>query len=337
MSITQRKLDHISLALKKDVSFKTISAGFEDIFIFHNSLPELDFQDVSTGAEFLGRKLSSPILMDAITGGFPGAEKINKKLAAAAEKEGIAFAVGSQRAMIQDPNLAYTYKVRDVAPNIPIIGNIGIANLDRETMGKLDSAVKEIDADALAVHLNPLQEAIQAEGDKDFSRKARLINEVCDSIDVPVIIKEVGHGMSPDCLKEISGTKAKLINVAGAGGTSWTRIEALRSGSSSSFNEDGIPTVVSLVNARRATKKGLIVSGGIRSGIDIAKGIALGAEMGGAAAPFLHAYKSNKTEQLIAGWKNELKVFMFSRGVRDVRGLKRLKPIIIGKTAQLLR
>lgn len=336
MSITRRKLDHISLALKKDVSFRTISAGFEDVFIFHNSLPELDFKEVSTEAEFLGKRLSSPILIDAITGGFPGAEKINKGLAAAAESEQVAFAVGSQRAMIQNPGLSYTYKVRDVAPSIPIIGNIGIANLDRETIAKLDSAVKEIDADALAVHLNPLQEAIQAEGDKDFSSKARLINQACDSVDVPVIIKEVGHGISPDCLKELSKTKIKFINVAGAGGTSWTKIESLRSGSQSAFNEDGIPTVVSLVNARRMTKKGLIASGGVRSGIDIAKGIALGAEIGGAAAPFLHAYKSRKAGQLIREWKEELKVFMFSRGARKVSELGKLKPIIVGKTSELL-
>ncbi len=337
MSINKRKLDHINLALKKDVSFRSISAGFEDVFIFHNSLPELDFEEVDTSLVFLKKKLSAPILIDAITGGFFGAEKINKKLAHVAEKEEIAFAVGSQRAMIQNPSLAYTYKVRDVAPNVPIIGNIGIANLDRQTIDKLDSAVKEIDADALAVHLNPLQEAIQTEGDKNFSKKARMIDEVCDSVDVPVIIKEVGHGISPDALKEINKTKAKIINVAGAGGTSWTKIESLRNGSSSSFNEDGIPTVVSLINARKLTRKELIVSGGLRSGIDVAKGVVLGAEIGAAAAPFLHAYKSNKAVQLVQNWKKDLKVFMFSRGVKDLRSLRNLKPIITGKTMELIR
>ena len=336
MSIIQRKMDHINLALKKDVSFRSISAGFEDVFVFHNSLPELNFEEVNAGCVFLKKRLSAPILIDAITGGFSGAEKINKKLASAAEKEGIAFAMGSQRAMIQNPDLSYTYKVRDVAPTVPIIGNVGIANLDRLTISKLDSAMKEVDADAFAIHLNPLQEAIQKEGDKDFSQKTRLINEVCDSVDIPVIIKEVGHGISPDALKEINKTKAKMINVAGAGGTSWTKIESLRSGSSSSFNEDGIPTVVSLVNAKRITKKELIVSGGVRSGIDIAKGIVLGAELGGAAVPFLHAYKTDKIETLIRNWRYELKVFMFSRGVKGLKGLRKLKPIVIGKTAELL-
>jgi len=336
MSIAKRKIDHINLALKKDVSFRTISTGFEDVFVFHNSLPELDFRNVDTSAVFLGRKLSSPVLIDAITGGFAGAEKINRKLAAAAENEGIAFAMGSQRAMLQDSSLSYTYKVRDVAPSIPIIGNIGIANLDRATISKLDSAIKEVDADALAIHLNPLQEAIQKEGDKDFKGKLGLINEVCDSVDVPVIAKEVGHGMSPDVLKELSKTKVKMINVAGAGGTSWTKIESLRSDSSSSFNEDGIPTVVSLANARRLTKKALIVSGGIRSGTDIAKGIVLGAEIGGAALPFLHAYKSNSIERLIQNWREDLKIFMFSRGAKDLKELARLKPVIIGKMADLL-
>lgn len=336
MSIERRKSDHISLALNKQVSYSSVSSGFEDVVVPHSSLPEIDLNQVDTSSEFLGKKLSAPFIIDAITGGFKGAEKINKYLAGAAEKEGIAFALGSQRAMIENPDLAHTYKVRDVAPTVPLIGNIGIANLSRETIRRLDSALKEVDADALAIHLNPLQEAIQTNGDVDFRDRLSMINEVCDSVDVPVIVKEVGHGLSEGTLIQLNKTKIDYINVAGAGGTSWTKIEYLRSRNLDSFNEDGIPTVVSLVNARRLTKKRIISSGGIRNGIDAGKSICLGAEMVAAASPFLQAYRSNSAENLIKRWKSELRIFMFTRGASSLNELKKLKFKIIGKTRELL-
>ncbi|MEM4133973.1 MAG: type 2 isopentenyl-diphosphate Delta-isomerase [Candidatus Micrarchaeia archaeon] len=333
----KRKLDHISISIKQNVSYSTISAGFDDVVIPHDSLPEISLEQVDSGIHFLKKDISAPIMIDAITGGFKGAEKINQCLAEAAEKEGIIFALGSQRAMIENPDLAYTYKVRKVAPTIPIIGNIGIANVNKQVISRLDSALKEVDADALAIHLNPLQEAIQSDGDLDFRGKLEIINEVCDSIDIPVIIKEVGHGMSEETLKKIEKTKAEFINVAGAGGTSWTKIENLRNQEGvKSFNEDGVPTVVSLINAKRLTKKRIIASGGIRSGIDVAKSLCLGAEVGGAALPFLKAYKENRVQSLIKSWKHELKVFMFTRGICRISDLKKLKPKIIGKTKDLL-
>ncbi|MEM3654745.1 MAG: type 2 isopentenyl-diphosphate Delta-isomerase [Candidatus Micrarchaeia archaeon] len=333
----KRKLDHISIAMKQDISYSKISAGFDDVVIPHDSLPEISFGEVDSGIRFLKKDVSAPIMIDAITGGFKGAEKINRCLAEAAEKEGIIFALGSQRAMIENPKLAYTYKIRKVAPTIPIIGNIGIANVNKQIINRLDSALKEVDADALAIHLNPLQEAIQSEGDLDFSGKLEIINEVCDSIDIPVIIKEVGHGMSEETLKKIGNTKVEFINVAGAGGTSWTKIENLRNkGTVRSFNEDGIPTVVSLINAKRLTKKKIIASGGIRSGIDVAKSLCLGAEVGAAALPFLKAYKENRVQTLIKSWKYELKIFMFTRGIRNISDFKKLKPKIIGKIKDLL-
>lgn len=303
----------------------------------HDSLPELNLEEVDMSAHFLKKDVSAPMMIDAITGGFSGAEKINKCLAEAAEKEGIIFALGSQRAMVENPRLAYTYKIRDVAPTIPLIGNIGIANVNRHIISRLDSALKEVDADALAIHLNPLQEAIQGEGNVDFRGKLEMINEVCDAIDVPVIIKEVGHGMSEETLKKIENTKAEFINVAGAGGTSWTKIENLRNNEANqSFNEDGIPTVVSLINAKRLTKKRIIASGGVRSGIDIGISLCLGAELGAAALPFLRAYKQNRVQSLIKDWKNELRIFMFTRGISKISDLRKLRPRIIGKTKELL-
>jgi len=336
MSISKRKIDHIKIVLEKDCSFHSVSAGFEDVLFFHDSIPEISISDVDTSISFLGKKLSSPILIDAITGGFQGAEKINLYLAENAEKHGIAFAVGSQRAMLENPELSYTYKVRKVAPSIPIIGNIGIANLSRKNITMMDSLVKNIDADALAVHLNPIQEAIQKEGDTDFSNKIEVLNELCDNIDVPVIVKEVGYGFSESALKKLNRTKISYINIAGAGGTSWGKIEYLRGGRSDEFSEDGIPTVLSLLMAKKHTNKNLIASGGIRSGVDIAKSIALGAEIGGAAYPFLKSYYSKSASSLIERWKDEIRIFMFTRGVKSLSQLRKLKPIITGRTKELV-
>ncbi|MCX8202444.1 MAG: type 2 isopentenyl-diphosphate Delta-isomerase [Candidatus Micrarchaeota archaeon] len=337
MSIEARKHTHISVAIENSVSFETISAGFEDVLVYHDSIPDLNLSDIKTDLKFLKKDISAPIMIDSITGGFTGAEKINKKLAGAAEKENIPFSLGSQRAMIEKPALSYTYKVRDVAPSIPIVGNIGIANLSNELIGKLESALKEIDADALAIHLNPIQEAIQKEGDTYFKHKFDLIDEVCEKIDVPVIIKEVGHGMSIETLKKLEKTKAQFINIAGAGGTSWAKIERLRNNSlSSAFDEDGIPTVVSLVFAKKYTSKKLIASGGVRNGIEIAKSICLGAELGAAAIPFLRAYYSNSVTSLIRQWKSELKNFMFTRNINDIKSLRKLKPKLVGNTKELV-
>lgn len=335
MLTSKRKLDHIKIVLENDCSFHSISAGFEDVLIFHDSVPEIDFSDVDMSGFFLGKKISAPILIDAITGGFKGAEKINFYLAENAEKHGIAFALGSQRAMLENPDLSYTYKVRKVAPSIPVIGNIGIANLSRKNISKLDSLVKDIDADALAIHFNPIQEVIQKEGNTDFSNKIEILNEICDVLDVPLIVKEVGHGFSERALKKLNKTKISYINIAGAGGTSWSKIEYLRGGKLDGFSEDGIPTVISLLMAKKYTRKNLISSGGIRNGIHIAKSIVLGAEIGGAAYPFIKSYYSKSTSSLIQRWKDELKTFMFTRGVKTIGELRKLDVFFTGRTSEL--
>ncbi|MCS7109822.1 MAG: alpha-hydroxy-acid oxidizing protein, partial [Candidatus Micrarchaeota archaeon] len=175
------------------------------------------------------------------------------------------------------------------------------------------------------------------DGDTDFNGKLDIIDEVCDVVDVPVFVKEVGHGMSIDTLKRLERTKVRFINVAGAGGTSWTKIERIRNkNASDKFDEDGIPTVVSLILAKKFTTKRIIASGGIRSGIDIAKSIALGAEIGGAALPFLKAYYSNKINELVKKWKFELKAFMFTREALNLDDLKELNPVLLGRTREIL-
>ena len=231
MSIISRKDEHLEICLKGKAVNLRKTAGFEDVKLIYDALPELSMNDVSTSCIFLGKKMSAPFYIDAMTGGSERGGKINKVLAAAAEKADIGFALGSQRAMIENPKLKHTYQVRDVAPNIPIIGNIGAANLREPGMiQKVADAVKDVGADALAIHLNPLQEILQSEGARDFRGTLAAIEEACDVIDVPIIAKEVGCGISGKVAKKLDKAGVDMINVAGAGGTSWPRVELMRKG-----------------------------------------------------------------------------------------------------------
>ncbi|MEM2974658.1 MAG: alpha-hydroxy-acid oxidizing protein [Candidatus Micrarchaeia archaeon] len=323
MSIISRKEDHLSICLSGKATNTRKTAGFEDIKLIYDALPELDINEINTSCIFLGKRMSAPFYIDAMTGGSKRGEKINKELAAAAERAGIGFALGSQRAMIEKPELTYTYKVRDVAPTIPIIGNIGAANLREPGMiQKTIDAVKTVDADALAVHLNPMHEIVQPEGEKDFRGTYSAIQEICDAIDVPVIAKEVGCG--------ISGKVARKLDKAG--------IDMIRSGNKmfDRFADSGMPTVVALASTLRATKKPVIVSGGVRGGVDIAKSLAMGACAAAAALPFLLAWKEGKLNETIKRWKEELKTTMLLTGSRDIHALKRQEVYIVGRTADFL-
>lgn len=334
-----RKKSHIDVALKHVVTNLRKTTGFEDVKLIYCALPELDFEKVDTSTTFLGKRISAPFMIDAITGGHPIAKKVNRDLAAAAEAAGIPFALGSQRAMIESPALKDTYYVRDVAPSIPIIGNIGAVNLKEKGMiDKVDAALKDVGADALAVHLNALQEVIQPEGDKNFEGCLAAISDACKRLDVPVIVKEVGFGINGDVARQLDRAGVAMINVAGAGGTSWSRLELLRGeGRLQRFADSGLPTVLALIDTLKATRKPVIVSGGVRSGVDIAKGIALGASYAAAALPFLQAWDKGRRsiDELIALWKDELRVTMFAVGAESVQELKR--PLIIGRTAEFLR
>lgn len=339
MQIDKRKKSHIDITLKEDVVNQRVATGFDDIELVPCALPEIDFHNISTGTDFFKKGLSAPLIIDAMTGGYNDALSINKALATAAEKAGIAFSLGSQRAMTEDPSLKNTYYVRDVAPSIPIIGNIGAVNLKEKGMiQKVEAALKEVDADALAIHLNHLQEAIQPEGDTNFSGCLSAIAETCKSIDVPVIVKEVGFGISGEVANKLERAGVSMINVAGAGGTSWGRIELLRGdGRLERFGDSGIPTVVSLLDTLRSTNKPVIVSGGVRSGLDIAKGIALGASYAAAARALLIAWKKKELDNTLSLWKDELRTAMFMVGASDLKKLRETKPLITGRTVELLR
>jgi len=337
--IKKRKASHIDIALRHAVTNIRKTTGFEDVKIVYCALPELDYDKIDTSTHFFRKKIAAPFMIDAITGGYGGALKINKGLAAAAEKAGIAFAFGSQRAMINDPNQTKTYHVRDVAPTIPVIGNIGAVNLKEKGMvHKIEAALKAIDADALQIHLNALQEVIQPEGDKNFEGCLSAIAEACRIVDVPVIVKEVGAGISGEVARKLDHAGVSAVNVAGAGGTAWSRIELHRGdGRLNRFADSGLPTVLALIDTLRHTKKPVIVSGGIRNGVDVVKGIALGASYGAAALPFLQAWDKGELDETIVRWKDELRVGMFIVGAKDIHQLKHKKPFIIGKTADFLR
>lgn len=342
MSATrERKGSHIEICLEKDVEARKKGSGFSDIDFIHCALPELDYSKISTKTMLLGKRLKAPILIEAMTGGYEKGGEINKALAEAAQEQGVALGLGSQRAMLEDVALSSTYKVRDVAPDILLIGNIGIAQLRKFTPQKIAWAVETIDADALAIHLNPLQELVQPEGDRNFEGCLKLIEKVCKEIPVSVIAKETGSGISPEVAQKLEAAGVKAIDVSGAGGTSWSGVEILRSGEEHDgvFWDWGIPTAVSTALVARAVKIPVIASGGVRSGLDVAKSIALGACAGGAALPFLKAWKTGGKagiSSLAGRWARELRIAMALTGSKRLSELGKAQLVVTGTTAEIL-
>ena len=323
-----RKKEHVDIALRPDAQYSK-KPGFEKIELLHNALPEISFDDVDLSIEFLGKKLHYPLLISAMTGGYNEAKRINEELAQAAQKHRIAFAVGSQRAMLETPSLKETYFVRDVAPDVPIIGNIGAVQLKKYGLEKVLGLVSAIEADALAVHLNPLQEIVQPEGDRDFSGVLDAISKLCDKAHFPIIVKEVGSGISQDVALKLKAAGVSYIDVAGAGGTSWSKVEYARDGPTPGFEEWGIPTLESLIQCRDTVP--LIASGGVRNGMDIIKALALGAKLGGAAYPFLKALNQSqaKLDSELEKWESQMKKAAFLTGCKNVEELKKAKLIFV--------
>ncbi len=340
LQTTKRKGAHVDICLRKKVEARAKSAGFEDAEFIHQALPELDFGKIRTGCKFLKKKLSAPFVIEAMTGGYPGAARINAALAVAAEEKGVALALGSQRAMIENPGLAQTYAVRERAPSIPILGNIGIAQVKKYGAERIGAAVEKIEGDGLVVHLNPLQEVCQGEGDTEFSGLLKALEKLCASLNCPVIAKETGAGISMETAVKLEKAGVAMIDVAGAGGTSWSAVESYRGTGENGFWDWGIPTVQSVVECSENVKIPIIASGGVRSGYDAAKAIALGASYAGAALPFLKKIHSGGSKSLCAEleeWKRELRIAMFLCGAEDLDALSKSPIAIAGKTAEVLR
>ncbi|MBI5956483.1 MAG: type 2 isopentenyl-diphosphate Delta-isomerase [Chloroflexi bacterium] len=337
---SQRKREHLRIALEEPVEFQWVSAGFERFSFVHCALPEFSLDEVETGLSLFGKALRAPIFISALTGGTAEAQEINRRLARAAQELGLAMTVGSQRAAIEDEALASTYQVRDVAPYILLFANLGAVQLNYGYgLGECRRALEMIGADGLALHLNPLQEALQPEGNTDFRGLKEKIAAVCRGLTVPVLVKEVGWGISGQVAAMLDEAGVAGFEVAGAGGTSFSAIEMRRIKDTArlrvaqAFADWGLPTVECITLVRQAAPSRLLIaSGGVRSGVHVAKALALGADAAGLGLPLLKAASSsrqavvNYLERLI----HELRLAMFCTGARTIAELKG-RPLVAGE------
>jgi len=348
MAVEERKLNHIDVCLKEDVESHK-KAGFEDIHLIHSALPEIDRSEVDTYSELFGHRLPVPILIESMTGGTKEAAKINATLAEAAEKYGLAMGVGSQRAAIEDSSLVYTYRIaREKAPTAMLFANIGCAQLDSYGAGEIGRMLEMIDANALFIHLNPLQECVQPEGETKFRGVLSRISEVIKKTNVPVVVKETGAGISAEVARKLERVGVKGVDLSGVGGTSWAAVESFRAKAAKdrlhqklgeTFWDWGIPTAVSLVEVAKSTKLKVIASGGVRSGIDAAKAIALGASAVGLALPLLRFAVAGKEvlEENILTIIESLKTAMFLTGSKNLVELRKTPVVVTGETLDWLR
>ena len=334
-----RKQQHIQLALTKDVSFRTKTAGFERWDFQHNALPELNLRDVDPATTFLGKPVALPLIVSSMTGGYADAVRINARLAEVCARKKIAMGVGSQRQALEDARFHRSYTVvREVAGEIPLFGNIGAGEIARlRDPSPVLRLVEMIRADGFAVHLNPLQEFLQPEGNTDFQGVLAGIERLAKSLSVPLIVKEVGAGISYDTARRLRDAGVKIIDVAGAGGTSWAGVEILRGknkGAGREFWDWGIPTTEAII-AVQPLKSGphpvsVIASGGIAGGLDVAKSLALGADFAAAARPVLQSLERGGVRaclKLIGEWERELTGAMFLTGSRTLADLQN-QPLI---------
>jgi isopentenyl-diphosphate delta-isomerase len=334
-STPSRKQQHVALTLNKNVSFKSKTTGLEQLEFVHNALPELNLSEVNTSTTFLDKTLAAPLMVSSMTGGYKDALTINRQIAEVCEEQHIAMGVGSQRQALEDELYHRTFSVvREVAPSIPIVGNIGAAEVAKMTNADATQRLVElIRADAFTVHLNPLQEFLQPEGSTDFRGVLKGIELLVRQLPVPVIVKEIGAGISAHVARRLLDVGVKYIDVAGAGGTSWAGIETLRRKDrefASKFWDWGIPTAAAIQEVAElkssTTEFTLVASGGITSGFEAAKCIALGADLTASARPMLKALTEEGKpglRNLIQSWMQELKGIMFLTGSASVADLQK--------------
>lgn len=338
--INRRKNEHIRI-VAEDEQTDRCKRYFDAIRLTHRALPEINLADADPSVEFMGKTLSFPLLISSMTGGKGRAlQRINRNLALAAQAENIALAVGSQRILFTQPKAAASFSLRRYAPSIPLFANLGAVQLnDRLTLEHCREAVRTTGADGLYLHLNPLQEAVQPEGDTCFRGIAARIGEIAAGLDVPVLIKEVGAGISAADAERLIQAGVKYIDVAGAGGTSWSRVESARSRDPSLgelFSDWGIPTPAALRElAPYRHSAVLIASGGIRSGIDMVKAIILGASLCGAARPFLEPAleSAEAVREEIRRFRREFVTAMFLLGAARVEQIRGNSGLILSDQA----
>ena len=326
--IASRKRTHVEVCLERPVEFQTRTTGFERYELPYCALPDSDLRRVDLSVRLLGRTLRAPILIGAMTGGTRHANAINGNLAVAAQELGLGLMLGSQRVMLEDPRATAGFLVRDKAPDVLLLGNLGVAQLNRGYgVEHVERAIADVDADALAFHTNPLQEALQRNGDGDFRGLVHRLAEVASRVEHPLVLKEVGHGLSADVVRAVREIGLAAVDVAGAGGTSWARVEQYaRHGEivSPELAEWGIPTCEALRAARRsAPELTVIASGGIRGGVDVAKAIALGADAVALALPLLRPalVSAEAVVEVLSRLIEELRIAVHCSGARSVRDL----------------
>jgi len=335
--LRERKRSHLDLCQHEEVEYRGTTTLFEEVQFIHNSLPDLAFDDIDLTTEFLGKRLRAPFLISGMTGGTDEAFAVNRDLAIVAERCGIGLGLGSQRVMQRDPRAAWTFAVREFAPTTLLLANIGLVQAGEQSSDTLRALVTDVGADGLCVHLNPAQEIIQPEGDRNFRGSSATLQRLCRELDVPVIAKETGCGISRAVGVRLRDAGVRYVDVSGAGGTSWVRVEMLRGNDRSRrlgelFSGWGIPTAASLAMVRGAGLE-LIASGGLRNGLDMAKSIALGARLCGAALPIYRAYRHAGIEgavTFIGELVDGLKTAMLLTGARTLVDLSR-QPLVFGE------
>ncbi|UHA75628.1 type 2 isopentenyl-diphosphate Delta-isomerase [Paenibacillus sp. 481] len=334
----QRKTEHVRICLEEQVNGVGVTTGLERFRFRHQALPEVNFHDIDLSTEWFGKQVATPLLISSMTGGSDHTGPINRRLAAVAEARGWAMGVGSVRAAVENPDVARTFQLRDVAPTIPLFANIGAVQLNMG-MGadECRRAVEIVQADALILHLNALQEVFQPEGDLDFAGLLTRIEAVCSKLDVPVGVKEVGWGIAADTARDLHNAGIAFIDVAGAGGTSWSQVEKLRGNdpvrrrAADAFADWGIPTADSVREVRTALPDAMVIaSGGLRTGVDAAKAIALGADAAGFGRALLAAatHSDEAMHDVLAQVEFELRTAMFGIGARTIDELRYTERLI---------
>ena len=334
--IESRKADHLDLCATDDVAYRRRTNLLEEVDLVHQSLPELSLDEVDLSVELFGKRLSAPIVIVGMTGGHERAAEVNRGLAAIAERRGYAFGLGSQRAMQKRPETTSTYQVRDVAPNVLLLGNVGVVQAAQQTTAQIQELVDAVGADALCVHLNPAQELIQPEGDRDFRGGVDALTRLVTELKVPVVAKETGNGISQQTAERLFDAGVRHVDVSGAGGTSWVGVETLRAeGAQRALGELlwdwGVPTAAAVHFAANAGHVA-IATGGMRTGLDAARAIALGATAAGYARNVFKAFVEGgeaKAEAFLLAVERELRVVMLLTGSRNLEDLRRA-PRIIG-------
>ena len=337
--INKRKAEHITLCLTDQVTGEGITSGMESVRLIHNALPEIDFDKISLATHFFNKEIKTPFLISSMTGGSEEATIINRNLAIAAEERGWVFALGSTRALIESDAYSESFQVRDLAPTIPIIANLGAVQLNYGfTAEKCQQIIDRTEANGLVLHLNSIQEVIQTNGDTNFENLLPKIEHLVSSLDVPVGVKEVGWGIDGETARQLRDVGIQFIDVAGAGGTSWSQVEKLRSHdpirkeAAEAFVDWGISTVESLITVKQEVNDvPVFASGGMKTGVDAAKAIALGADYVGFARSLLKnaTISAEAVSQMMATRELELQMAMFGLGMLTISDLQQTKRVQI--------